>query len=72
MKQPMIHVVGTNGQDFGDRKVVALHWDREGSIYGVAVEFAGEMFMGKYHLDIAPNPDQFTNSYGNLIGTLKA
>ena len=71
MEQPTIKIKDKFGKDFGDKKVLSLHWNSNGKLYLIKVEFLS--FEGSTDvLDLFDYnfTDNFINSYGNLIGIL--
>ena len=65
MKQPKIKITDSHGQDWGIKKVKTLHWNLEGKLNTIQVDFSGTMDM--YDLD---DEGVFTNTHGNLKGVL--
>ena len=65
MKQPKIKITDIHGQDWGIKKVKTLHWNLEGKLNTIQVDFTET--MGMYDLD---DEGVFTNTHGNLKGVL--
>lgn len=69
MKQPKIKITDTNGKDWGYKKVMSMHWDNDGRLWVVNVDF---MESGNSN-EFSPfynYTGEFTNVHGNLKGEI--
>jgi hypothetical protein len=66
MKQPRIRIKDTHGKDYGEKPVTAIHWNNDGEIISITVNFMGS---DMYPMVMIPdgNSSSFKNVKGNLI-----
>jgi hypothetical protein len=65
MKQPKIKITDIHGKDWGIKKVKTLHWNLDGKLNTIQVDFSRTMDM--YDLD---DEGVFTNPHGNMKGVI--
>lgn len=69
MKQPKIHITDIHNQDWGMKNVSTVHWNIDGEISSIQIDFMGNQYdlMDMYDID---NTGVFTNTHGNLKGQI--
>ena len=65
MKQPKIKITDIHGKDWGVKNVKTLHWNLDGKLNTIQVDFTETMDM--YDID---DKGVFTNTHGNMKGVI--
>jgi hypothetical protein len=69
MKRPKIHIVNIHGEDFGVKNVEGVHWNENGNIDMLYVDFM-EIYSDFMLMRHDAATDSFMNTHRNLIGKL--
>ena len=69
MKELKVRVKDNSGHDWGTSKVVSAHWNTQGELETLVVDFTGDN-NSNYYIAFDKQGDAFINRHGNLIAKI--
>lgn len=69
MKQPKIRIKDLNGKDWGDKKVVSMHW-KDSLLWLIVVDFMDDGNSNDYLAFYIKDSGKYISENDNLIGEL--